>query len=61
MVTMIDEIYDRHYQAGRDQLNAALAAGLRKLGGAVRDAFEVLNRIEYDAPWTAGPKRARSH
>ena len=61
MVTMIDEIYDRIYQAGRDQLNAALAAGLRNLGRAVNNAFEVLNRIEYEAPWTARAKRARSH
>jgi len=61
MVTMIDEIYDRNYQAGREQLNAALAAGFRKLGRAVNNAFEVLNRIEYEAPWAAGTRRARSH
>ena len=28
MVTMIDEIFDRHYQSGRDQLNAAVITGL---------------------------------
>jgi hypothetical protein len=61
MVTMIDEIHDRNYQAGREQLNAALASGLKKLGRAINDAFEVLNRIEYDAPWTARAKRVRSH
>ena len=57
MVTMIDEIYDRHYQSGRDQLNAAILDGLARLKGAVGNAFLVLNRIEYDAPWKA--KRAR--
>ncbi|HET8533924.1 MAG TPA: hypothetical protein VFL74_00075 [Sphingomicrobium sp.] len=61
MVTMIDEIYDRNYRHGRDQLNAALASGLTKLGRAVRNAFEVLNRIEYEAPWAARARRARSH
>ena len=61
MVTMIDEIHDRNYQAGRDQLNAALARGLRKLGSAIENAFGVLNRIEYDAPWAHKVKRARSH
>lgn len=59
MVTMIDEIYDRHYQGGRDQLNAAIIAGLAQLGRSVGNAFSVLNRIEYDAPWKAKAKRIR--
>ena len=54
---MIDEIYDRSYRAGRDQLNAALLAGLTGLGRSVGNAFKVLNRIEYDAPWTARKNR----
>ncbi|HEY4070510.1 MAG TPA: hypothetical protein VGM04_03020 [Sphingomicrobium sp.] len=57
MVTMIDEIYDRNYRAGRDQLNAALLAGLTSLGRAVGNTFKVLNRIEYDAPWAARKSR----
>ena len=61
MVTMIDEIHDRNYQAGREQLNAAIVAGLGKLGSAINNAFEVLNRIEYEAPWTARTRRVRSH
>ncbi|HEX3424155.1 MAG TPA: hypothetical protein VHS33_12245 [Sphingomicrobium sp.] len=56
---MIDEIYDRHYQNGRDQLNAAIVTGLKRLGRSIGDAFVVLNRIEYDAPWTAKSKRIR--
>jgi hypothetical protein len=59
MVTMIDEIYDRHYQAGRNELNAAIIGGFARLGRAVGNAFEVLNRIEYDAPWSIKAKRAR--
>jgi hypothetical protein len=58
---MIDEIHDRNYQAGREQLNAALVAGLTRLGNAIENAFGVLNRIEYDAPWMARSRRARSH
>ena len=61
MVTMVDEIFDRHYQAGRDQLNVSLLTGLRRFGEAFGNAFKVLNRIEYSAPWTIRPKRARSH
>ena len=30
MVTMIDEIYDRNYQAGRTELNAAIVAGFTR-------------------------------
>ena len=35
MVTMIDEIFDRHYQAGREQLNAGLARGFGRFGRAI--------------------------
>lgn len=59
MVTMLDEIYDRHYQVGRDALTASIASGFSRLGNAIGNAFQVLNRIEYQAPWTAKPKRAR--
>ena len=58
---MIDEIFDRHYQAGRADLNAALAGGFARLRRAVGNAFGVLNRIEYDAPWTSKSRRLRSH
>ena len=59
MVAMIDEIYDRHYQSGRDQLNAAMITGLTRLVQSVGNAFAVLNRIEYDAPWKARAQRVR--
>src|SRR5439155_14306604 len=59
MVTMVDEIYDRHYQAGRDELNAAIANAFGSLSRAIGNSFKVLNRIEYSAPWAAKPKRAR--
>jgi hypothetical protein len=61
MVTMIDEIYDRNYQSQRDELNAALTSGFVRFGQAIGNAFAVLNRIEYSAPWTAKPGKARSH
>ncbi|HEV8408302.1 MAG TPA: hypothetical protein VGQ34_10250 [Sphingomicrobium sp.] len=56
---MIDEIYDRNYQNGRDQLNAAVIAGLTRLARATGNAFAVLNRIEYDAPWKTKRRRVR--
>lgn len=57
---MIDEIFDRSYQAGRAELNASLLSGLRNVGRSVADAFEVLNRIEYSAPWR-DRRAARRH
>ena len=60
MVTMIDEIYDRSYAEARTELNAAILRTVGRLGHAVGNAFKVLNRIEYQAPW-AKAKHARSH
>ena len=58
MNTMVDEIYDRHYQAARNELNASLSRGFARLGHAMANAFQVLNRIEYDSPWIAKAKRS---
>ena len=59
MVTMIDEIFDRHYQAGREALNESIAGAFARFGRAFGNAFEVLNKIEYQAPWAAKNQRAR--
>jgi hypothetical protein len=59
MVTMIDEIYDRQYQIGRDAFNATAVRGLSRIASAIGNTFAVLNRIEYDAPWKARVHRAR--
>jgi hypothetical protein len=61
MVTMIDEIYDRHYRESRGELNAAAAQALSRFGQTIHEAFEVLVGIEYSAPWAAKSKPARSH
>jgi hypothetical protein len=58
---MVDEIFDRQYRSGRDEMNAAILGVATRLGQAVGNAFEVLNRIEYSAPWAPSAKRARSH
>jgi hypothetical protein len=48
---MIDELFDRTYQSGRADLNAGIALVFSRAGKAVAEAFRVLNRIEYNAPW----------
>ncbi len=58
---MVDEIFDRNYQAGRNELNAAILALAGRFGKAFGNAFKVLNRIEYSAPWSVRPRRARSN
>lgn len=59
MITMLDEIFDRDYQVAREALSASVAANVSRLGHAIHNAFQVLNRIEYQAPWAAKSKRAR--
>jgi hypothetical protein len=57
MVTMVDELFDRQYQAGRKHLNDSVSAALSRLARAVNNAFSVLVKIEYQSPWTARSKR----
>jgi hypothetical protein len=59
MITMIDQLYDRQYQAGRDALAATILEIAGRLGRAFDNAFAVLNRIEYSAPWAAKARRVR--
>ena len=58
---MVDEIYDRSYRDGRNALNSAIVGAFSRFGHAVGNAFEVLNRIEYSAPWAIKTRRIRSH
>ena len=60
MLTMIDQIFDRQYRAARTELNHALADAVSRAARAFLNAFEVLNRLEYSAPWTVQRKRTRA-
>ena len=53
---MIDEIFDRQYQAGRAELNAGLDRAFAAIGRSVGDSLKVLHRIEWSAPWAAKTK-----
>jgi hypothetical protein len=48
---IIDQIFDRDYQAGRAELNGGIRLLASHLALAFANAFRVLNRIEYNAPW----------
>ena len=54
MITMMDEIFDRNYQAGRADLNAGLDRGFARIGKALSASFTALHRIQWSAPWTHG-------
>ena len=51
MVTMVDEIFDRNYREGRAELNASIDRAIKQFVNSISNAFNVLNRIEYNAPW----------
>jgi len=56
---MIDEMFDRVYQDGRADLTAGLDRIFRRIGRATGNAFHVLNRIEFDAPWRESRRKTR--
>jgi hypothetical protein len=58
MITMIDERYDRDYQAARADLNEAIGGLLAKVRSAIAPALSATYHFEWDAPWAVqvGPK-----
>ena len=48
---MMDEIFDRNYQAGRADFNAGLDRGFARIGKALSNTFTALHRIQWSAPW----------
>jgi hypothetical protein len=56
MITMIDEIYDRGYQAGRPELHDGIEALVRKIRNVLNPALVAVHHFEWDAPWQAAAK-----
>ena len=52
---MIDEIYDRGYQAGRAELHDGIDRLFRKLRDALAPSLLAVHHFEWDAPWNAKP------
>ena len=57
---MIDEIFDRQYQAGRAQLNDGIDRAVARIAKELGASLKALHRIEWNAPWTT-PNKARSN
>ena len=56
---MIDEIFDRGYQAARGNLNASVGEAFAGIGQTIGDSLKVLHRIEWNAPWARAKKKVR--
>lgn len=56
---MVDEIYDRNYQAGRAELNAGIDRAIHGIGATLGKSLAVLHRIEWSAPWARNSKDAQ--
>lgn len=55
---MVDELFDRDYQAGRADLNKGIAALAGRIRNAIAPVFIAMRRIEWDAPWNSNADRA---
>ena len=53
---MVDEIFDRGYQAGRADLNAGLDRAFATIGRELGKSFAAMHRFEWSAPWAAKSK-----
>ena len=59
MKTMVDEIYDRHYQEGRQALHDGLDRLFGRIGSELGKSLGALHRVEWQAPWTRGARREK--
>jgi hypothetical protein len=55
MITMVDQIYDRDYQAARTELNRAIGTLARKVRSVFAPALSGVYHFEWDAPWNVKP------
>ena len=56
---MIDEIYDRSYQAGRAELHDGIDRLVKKIGSGLGATFRAIQRAQFDAPWKPSSARDR--
>jgi hypothetical protein len=56
---MSDEMFDRGFQDGREQLNAGIDRALTALGRGLWQGFGRLHELQWQAPWRAAQRRNR--
>jgi len=53
---MVDEIFDRGYQAGRADLNAGIDRAVAATRRELSKSLAALHRLEWSAPWARKAK-----
>jgi acetaldehyde dehydrogenase (acetylating) len=53
MINMVDEIFDRQFQAGRADLFDGIERAVARVAKTVVSGFATLQRIQFDAPWVS--------
>lgn len=48
---MMDEHFDRQYQAGRHEFHAGIDRLILRLGREIGAVFHAVHRIQFSAPW----------
>jgi hypothetical protein len=56
---MVDEIFDRGYQAARAELNAGIHDAFAGISKTIGDGLRAMHRFEWNAPWKAAQKRSQ--
>ena len=54
---MRDEIFDRSYQAGREELHAGIDRLVARASDGLRVTFDAIHRVGWSAPWKRGDKQ----
>jgi hypothetical protein len=57
---MVDEKYDRDYQASRQALNNGIDDAFAALGRFFATTGRAIHKFEFDAPWQDAPARRSS-
>ena len=58
MRTMVDEIFDRTYQGGRNQLHRGFGQALETVRSSVVGTYRIFQAIQFDAPWSPRSREA---
>jgi len=59
MITMVDEIYDRAYQASRAQLHAGIDRFFATIGREFGKSLKAVHEFEWSAPWAVKPTASK--
>jgi hypothetical protein len=56
---MVDEIFDRAYQAGRADLNCGIDQLFGSIARKFGNSFKLFHDLQWSAPWAARPRTSK--